>query len=642
MGLILIVITATGAAAARCPSSSSESRGILQTFTLSASPKKNGIAERRIGLVMEVACTSIIHAAAPHLLWPFAVRVLGLGLSCLCSRYVTFDGSVPFCHLFPYRSAPPLPPPLFLAPGPPQVDPLPPQGPAPSGVSQVDPLPGTVPVKVAGDSGAARGAASGGATSGGAEPGGVESEGAGSGGAEPGGAEPAGAEPAGVEPGCAEPEGVEPGGAGSEGAESGGAEPRGIASSGGPVGAAPRLAGDSAAGDTGLGGVGATHLGGAGVTVGAGGTGGTVAAGPGGVRTRGTGAVGTGSVGGTGAGGTCTSGAGGGGIGPGGAGAGAGDTGAIDLGAGGARARGAVSGGTGAGGIVRPRPYFVPLLQQTGGLTERREPASRHVSPVCTARRVPRPRPPSVPGTHAMALRPSSVPLRVPLPPPLASSLPAVPDPTSDLARAVSPTVSRLLATVVTDPAFESTAASALVAELLEFAATCRLDYATALVVESGSASPPSVGGECALGMYIFEDRQEDFECLAAAVPRFTSMLLASEGDPGLVIVTSFAFVPPTADFYQAGSSSYFHPKLANQPTSFACTAIADTAALFTQNALSMRMLLKYTVCVCVCVYVCVFVCMCVCLYVCVYVCVCMHVHVHVHVCVCVSVSVSV
>ncbi|CAI7907240.1 unnamed protein product, partial [Closterium sp. NIES-54] len=131
-----------------------------------------------------------------------------------------------------------------------------------------------------------------------------------------------------------------------------------------------------------------------------------------------------------------------------------------------------------------------------------------------------------------MALRPSSVPLRVPLPPPPESSLHAVPDPVSDLARAATPIVSRLLATVVTNPTFESTAASALVAELLDFAATCPLDYATALVAESESASPPSLGGECALGTDVLEDAQEDFECLAAAVPRFASMLLAPEGDP--------------------------------------------------------------------------------------------------------------
>ncbi|CAI7841031.1 unnamed protein product [Closterium sp. NIES-53] len=247
-------------------------------------------------------------------------------------------------------------------------------------------------------------------------------------------------------------------------------------------------------------------------------------------------------------------GAGAGGTGAGGA--GAGGVGAIHPGAGGAGAGGAVSGGTGAGGTVRPRPYSVPLLQQilgllsspvltppllcpppdqsqpplqpasplpapspyiehTGGLTKHRGPESRPASPVRalrTGRRVPRPRPPPVPGTHAMALRPSSVPLRAPLAPPLESSLPAVPDLVSDLACAASPTVSRLLATVVTDPSFESTAASALVAKLF--------------------ASPLSVGGECALGTDVLEDRLEDFECLAAVVPCFASMLLAPEGDP--------------------------------------------------------------------------------------------------------------
>ncbi|CAI7758032.1 unnamed protein product, partial [Closterium sp. NIES-53] len=50
------------------------SEGIRQTFTLPASPQKNGIAERRIGMVMDVARTSMIHAAAPHFRWPFAVQ----------------------------------------------------------------------------------------------------------------------------------------------------------------------------------------------------------------------------------------------------------------------------------------------------------------------------------------------------------------------------------------------------------------------------------------------------------------------------------------------------------------------------------------------------------------------------------------
>ncbi|CAI7845029.1 unnamed protein product [Closterium sp. NIES-54] len=50
------------------------SEGIRLTFTLPASPQQNGIAERRIGMVMDVARTSMIHAAAPHFLWLFAVQ----------------------------------------------------------------------------------------------------------------------------------------------------------------------------------------------------------------------------------------------------------------------------------------------------------------------------------------------------------------------------------------------------------------------------------------------------------------------------------------------------------------------------------------------------------------------------------------
>ncbi|CAI7855466.1 unnamed protein product [Closterium sp. NIES-54] len=155
---------------------------------------------------MDVARTSMIHAAAPHLLWPFAVqyaahqinlqprvslpettptlrwtgkvgdasafRVYGsrdfvrdttadklssCAVPCvflgfppdapgwqfyhptsrrvLTSEDVTFDESVSYYRLFPYRAASLPPPPLFLAPGTPPVDPLPPQGPAPSSVS---------------------------------------------------------------------------------------------------------------------------------------------------------------------------------------------------------------------------------------------------------------------------------------------------------------------------------------------------------------------------------------------------------------------------------------------------------------------------------------------------------------------------
>ncbi|CAI7900193.1 unnamed protein product [Closterium sp. NIES-54] len=416
------------------------SSDLLRTFVVgraspSRSPFRNPLSKMGLlsaALAMEVARTSMIHAAAPHFLWPFAVRYLAHQLN-LWPRVslpetsptlrwtgMVGDASVfrsdPFYRLFPYRSAPPPPPLLFLAPIPPQVDPLPPQGAAP-GV-------------------ASGGAALGGAASRGAEPGGAGSEGAGFGGAEP--------------------EGVEPGVAKSEGAESGGSEPQGARDTGARVGA-----------------------------IGAGG-------------------------------------------------AGAAGVGAVDLGAG------------GAGDTVRPRPCFVPLLQQPAfplptpspyteqsrGLTERREPASRLVSPVPTTRRTPRSRPPPVPGTHTMALPPSSDPLRVPLPAPPESSLPEAHDPESDRARAANPTLARLLATAVTDPYFESAVVSALVAGLLDFAAACRLDYAIALVAESVSASTLSVGGECALGTDVLEDRQEDCEFLAAAIPPFASMLLAPEGDP--------------------------------------------------------------------------------------------------------------
>ncbi|CAI7779105.1 unnamed protein product [Closterium sp. NIES-54] len=561
---------------------------VREIFTLPDSPQQNGIAERRIGMVMDVARTSMIHAAAPHFLWPFAVRyaahqlnlqprvsvpetsptlrwtgkvgdafafrVLGsrafvhdlsaeklspravpcvfLGFPpdapgwqfyhptsrrVLSSQDVTFEESVPFYRLFPYRTASLPPPPLFLAPGPPPVDPLPPQGPAPSGVSQVDAV---EPVEVAVDFGA---------ESGGAEPGGAEPGGAESGGAEPGGAESGGAEPGGAEPGGAEPGGAEPGGAESARVASRGASSRRELLSPQELREWFARRWSRAAG--------------------AGGS--PVAPGPGGARTGGTGAVGTGGaaaiagVGPAGAPGGVGArvGATGASVGPAGGTAGAtGGTGATGpAGAGAVGAEGAAAPGgpgavpVGSGGPARPRPYFVPLLEQvlglppspspapplecpqlvqsqsplqpvsplpapspyagpTGGLAERREPASRPASPVRTSRCAPRSRPPAVPGTHQMTLRPSTAPLRVPLPSPPESSLPVLADPESDSLRAASPTVARLLATVVTDPSFESTAESALVAELVDFAARCRLDYAASLVAESASVCPPSVG----------------------------------------------------------------------------------------------------------------------------------------------------
>ncbi|CAI7769235.1 unnamed protein product, partial [Closterium sp. NIES-54] len=178
-----------------------------------------------------------------------------------------------------------------------------------------------------------------------------------------------------------------------------------------------------------------------------------------------------------------------------------------------------------------PLPAPTPHTEVTESLTEHREPETR-ASTLVRARRVARPHPPTVPGTHGMALRPSSVPQHVVLPEPLASSLSHIPDPESNLARAVSPTVTHLLTTVVTDPDFESTAAFALVTELVDFAARSRLDYIATLVTESESVCPPSVGGELALSSDILEDMQFELECLAVTLPHFASMLLCPEGDP--------------------------------------------------------------------------------------------------------------
>ncbi|CAI7760471.1 unnamed protein product [Closterium sp. NIES-54] len=362
-------------------------------------------------------------------------------------------------------------------------------------VSQVDPA---EPIEVAVDSGAARGAEPVGAGTRGAEPGGAEPERVESGGVEPERVEPGGAESWGGESPCAE-SGGSPGvplrreplspqplrewyarrfrraiGAAGAGAAGGTA---GAGAAGGEAGAGA-IGGAAGAGATG-GAAGACAAGGAagaGAAGGAAGVGAARAVGPGGARTGGTGAAGAGGAAGIGAAGTGASGA----------------AGVVSRDPG-PEVPGAVS--TFSGGVARPRLYYIPLLQQptsplpgpspysrpTRGLTERRDPESRPVSPVSRSaslvriagagRRVLRLRPPPVPGTLSMTLRPSTAPQRVPLPSPLASSLPDGPDPESDSLRAASPIATRFLATAATDPLFESSAASTLVAELVDLAA---------------------------------------------------------------------------------------------------------------------------------------------------------------------------
>ncbi|CAI7798060.1 unnamed protein product [Closterium sp. NIES-54] len=443
--------------------------GIRQTFTLPASPQQNGVAERRIGLVMEIARTSLIHAAAPHFLWPFAVqyaahqlhlwprvsapetsptllwtgqvgdasrfRVWGAcafvrdttadklsarAVPCVflgfvpdapgwrfyhptsrrvfASQDVTFDESVPFYRLFPYRTAPLPPPPLFLTPGAPPVD-------------------AVEPVEVAVDSGPERGTEPGGTGTGGAAPGGVVTGGAVPAGAEPGGAVTWGPEPSGAEPRGAEPEGGDPAGAPSPQRLREWYARRCGLRSGAPRFELPPAGG--AAGATGGSGAVGGAAGAAGGTGAPGGAPGATSAAGGSVAAGGAvGATGgaAGAAGGSGAAGGAAGAAGGTGA----TGAPGGTTGAAGVGAA-AEGSGTVSAGS--GGTSRPRPYFVPLLQQptsplpgpspytgpTGGLTERREPESRPVSPTSRSvspvratrpsRRVPRQRPPAVPGT---------------------------------------------------------------------------------------------------------------------------------------------------------------------------------------------------------------------------------------------------
>ncbi|CAI7749475.1 unnamed protein product, partial [Closterium sp. NIES-53] len=499
--------------------------GICQTFMLPTSPQQNGIVERRIGMyaahqinlqprvslpettptlrwtrkvgdasvlrvwgprafVRDASADKLSSRAVPCVFLGFPPDAPGLQFyhptsrRVLSSQDVTFDESVSYYH---------------------PVD----------------------PVEVAVESGAARGA----------EPGVV-----GPGGGEPGVAEPERAESGGP-PGV--PSGREPlslqrlrewyarrcsRAARATGPAAGGAS---------GAGAAGGVAGAGAAGAAGVGGAGAGGTGTVGGRAGVGAAGGTGAAGVGGaacVGAVGAGAVATGgaavagAVGGTRAGG------------------------AVEVVAGdpGAEGTGVVSAVS--GGAAQPRPYYVPLLQQVLALPPSTGPPPSLLIPppiespsqLQPASLLPGPSPYS--GlTRGLTERrePESCPTsparaHVPLPSPPASSLPALADLESDSLHTASPTVTRLLATVVTDPSLESNAASALVAEFVDFAAHCRLDYAASLVAESESASvcPPSVRGECALGTDVFEEKQEEFECFTAAVPHLVSMLLAPEGDP--------------------------------------------------------------------------------------------------------------
>ncbi|CAI7837253.1 unnamed protein product [Closterium sp. NIES-53] len=617
-----------------------QDEGIRQSFTLPASPQQNGIAERRIGLIREVAphqlnlwprvsepktspalrwtgkvgvasvfrvwgALSLVRDAKASKLSSRTLRCVFLGLPTdappwqfyhprerrvFSSQNVTFDESVCFYRLHPHASHPVPLASLFLVPVPPSVDALPPQGPSPPGLSHVDPPPLVKPLEICSDSsGPAEGgdpaaydtaatrrsprletppgfppwpssqppqlaAVDSGAETAGAEPGGAETEGEGSGGAAARGAGSGGVATGGADSGgAASPSGGgavgdpagglgagqplqpdllkmlspqaicawivrrgSPGGGGYGPAGVGAASPEGIADAGGTGGTAGGAGGAAGAGGSGgagaagpggarTGGAGAAGAGGAVSAGGAGGTGaagtggdGAIgagaagAAGPGGARTRGigaggaggatgaagtggAGAAGTGGAGAAGTGGACTRGAGADGAGgAAGAGRAGGATGAAGSGGAGGTAGGRGAGAAGAHGAAGAGGAIGAVGAGGVGVAGAGGAGAAGTAPRDSTRA-------STPVRACRVSRPRP---------------PAVP-------RTHGMTLPR-----------------------------SQLDYVACLVTESKSVCAPSVGCELALSSDVLDDRQFELECLAAALPRFASMLLCPEGDP--------------------------------------------------------------------------------------------------------------
>ncbi|CAI7825580.1 unnamed protein product [Closterium sp. NIES-54] len=452
-------------------------QGIIQSWTLPESPLQNGVAERRIGLVMEIARASMIYARAPHFLWPYAVRYAAHQLNLWPSLGQGLHRPVfgPVAH----------------------------QVASPQSSSQSPQQPSALLRQVTMDYGGvgAGGASSGGAGVGGTDAGLASSEGAGVEGVGAGGmnSEGAGAEATG--PGGAYSGGTHAGGAGSGGASSGG-----------------------------------THAGGAGA---------------GGSSSEETGAGGTATM-------TPTP--------P-----------PHHYPTSFQRLRQLereererleqerlrlerqqqeqqqppplqplfppVSGIWALGVPSSPPdrslsplaygPTFPPLESSPAVFSPPRSQLSPPVVPHDWTVRCPACTRPSSPFDDLRTVLLCSIPRRSPpqfvLPSPPESSLTASTfTPINDYYCATYLVVTRVLASLVTDPRASSSSISALSATVTDFSATRRLDYATRVV----AAPPLSAGGESTLGCDVLEDRQFELEFLAAASPHLCAMLLAPEGDP--------------------------------------------------------------------------------------------------------------
>ncbi|CAI7796196.1 unnamed protein product [Closterium sp. NIES-53] len=515
--------------------------GIRQSWTLPEYPQQNGVAERHIGLVMEIARTSMAHARASHFLWPYAVRYAAHQLNlwprvswpevsltslwtgspgaasrfrvwgCLAlvrdtsadkisprvvpcvflgfpknsfdytfyhpplhrffdSRDVHFDESLPYYVRYPCRGLPVLPPPLFLTSAPPLSPPVqpPPPGPAPTGVSHANP-PHSVAPQVQPPSPQSSSQTT---------------------------ADPAGAGFRGEDPGGASSRGV------GVGAKS--APMRGPGSGGAGVGAKPVIAGDSS-------------LQGAGVS-------GAV---PGGATTGGAPSAGLGELGtdpitsgGAGSGGGATVGARGERVGVAAAGAtSAGGAAAAAAGAGAAAAAAAAAGAAvavAAGGAAVAAAVRAEAAATSSSCLWSSDPRS----PLSFS---------SLPPFSSHLCPPRSSPSVLPSPPESALTA-SLSTPVTHYYRTYRPVLSRIFASLVTDPRASLSSVFAITAAVTEFASTRCLDYATSLVAAPPS-SPLAVGGESALGCDALEDRQFELEFLAATSPQLCAMLLAPEGD---------------------------------------------------------------------------------------------------------------
>ncbi|CAI7862871.1 unnamed protein product, partial [Closterium sp. NIES-53] len=101
---------------------------------------------------------------------------------------------------------------------------------------------------------------------------------------------------------------------------------------------------------------------------------------------------------------------------------------------------------------------------------------------------------------------PRSSPSVLPSPPALALTS-SLSTPVTDYYPTYRPVLSRVLASLVTNPCASLSSVSALTATVTEFATTRRLDYATCLVA-APPTSPLAVEGESSLGCDALNDRQ--------------------------------------------------------------------------------------------------------------------------------------